>query len=177
MKRVKSVVIYGLGLYVRESADKFLARTGRKKTTATKLGIYSTYSARTSKHILARCSNFCKPLKKKIRLLSVQPGLRGSNDLRVGRKMANFHRFLAQGTGGSATGSDLDDQGCVIKTMEAQVGQFRLGCKCPVSRGTVVQKQDSLGELPATFFFQNVLSIRYVAVKATTITSKLVTTP
>ena len=39
-------------------------------------------------------SNFCNPLKKKIRKMSVQTGLRGSNDLRVGRKMANFKIFL-----------------------------------------------------------------------------------
>jgi hypothetical protein len=32
----------------------------------------------------------------------------------------------------------------VIKTLEAQVGQFLLGCKCPVSRGIVVQEQDHL---------------------------------
>jgi len=32
--------------------------------------------------------------------------------------------------------------GWVIKTLEAQVGQFLLGCKCPVSRGIVVQEQD-----------------------------------
>ena len=44
-------------------ADKFLARTGRKQPTTTKLGIYSTYSPRSSIHVLARCSNFCTPLK------------------------------------------------------------------------------------------------------------------
>ena len=38
--------------------------------------------------------NFCKPLKKKFRKLSVQPGLRGSNDLHVGRKMAKFQLFF-----------------------------------------------------------------------------------
>ena len=32
--------------------------------------------------------------------------------------------------------------GCVIKTLEAQVGQFLLGFNCPVSRGIVVQEQD-----------------------------------
>jgi len=32
--------------------------------------------------------------------------------------------------------------GWVIKTLEAQVGQFLLGCKCPVSRAIVVQEQD-----------------------------------
>ena len=46
-------------------ADKSLARPGRKQATATKLGIYSTYSQRSSIHFLARCSNFCKSLQKK----------------------------------------------------------------------------------------------------------------
>jgi len=44
----------------------------------------------------------------------------------------------------------------VIKTLEAQVGQFFLGCNCPMSRGIVVQEQNPLGELPAAFFLQNV---------------------
>ena len=57
-----------LSLY--RGADKSLARPGRKQATATKL-------------------YFCMPLKKKkFRRLSVQPDLRGSNDLRVGRKIA-----------------------------------------------------------------------------------------
>jgi hypothetical protein len=40
--------------------------------------------------------------------------------------------------------------------MEAQVGQFLLSCKCPVSRGIIVQEQDPLGEIPAVFFLQNI---------------------
>ena len=47
--------------------------------------------------------------------------------------------------------------GWVIKILEAQVGQIILGCKCPVSRGIVVQEEEHLGELPAAFFFQNIL--------------------
>ena len=47
----------------------------------------------------------------------------------------------------------------MIKTLEAQVGQFLLGCKCPVSRGIVVQEQDPLGDLPAACFLQNVLQL------------------
>ena len=47
----------------------------------------------------------------------------------------------------------------MIKTLEAQIRQFRLGCKCPVRRGTVVQEQDSLGELLVAFFLQNVLQL------------------
>ena len=48
----------------RGGADKSLARPGRKQATATKLGIYSTHSPRSSIQFLARCCNFCKPLKK-----------------------------------------------------------------------------------------------------------------
>jgi len=43
--------------------------------------------------------------------------------------------------------------------MEAQVGQLLQGCKCPVSRGNVVQEQDHLGDLPAVFSVQNVLQL------------------
>jgi len=49
--------------------------------------------------------------------------------------------------------------GWVIKTLEAQVGQFLLGCKCPVGRGIIVQEQDPLGYLPVAFFLQNVLQL------------------
>jgi len=44
--------------------------------------------------------------------------------------------------------------GWVIKTLEAQVGQFLLGCKYLVSRGIVVQEQDPIGDLPAVFSFK-----------------------
>jgi len=81
---------------VREGAGESLAQPGRKQATATKLGIYSTYSQRSSINVLARCSNFCNPFKK-IRMLSLQPGLRGSNDLRVGRKWAPFNWFFSSG--------------------------------------------------------------------------------
>jgi hypothetical protein len=59
-------------------ADNSLARPGRKQATATK-------------------TNFCKPLKKKFRMLSVRPVLHSSNDLRVGRKMATFQLFFQSG--------------------------------------------------------------------------------
>jgi len=47
----------------------------------------------------------------------------------------------------------------VIKTLESQIGQFLLGCKCPVSRGIVVQEQGPLGDLRTAFFLQNVLQL------------------
>ena len=104
---IRYLFSYIMYTVIRAGADKYLARPGRIQATATKLGIYSTYSPRSSLHFLARYSNFCKPLKKKLRNLSVQPCLRFSNDLRVGRKLANFQLFSSvQGTGGSPTGPD-----------------------------------------------------------------------
>ena len=47
----------------------------------------------------------------------------------------------------------------VIKILEAQVGQFLLGYKCPVSREFFVQDQDHLGEPSEAFFLQNVLQL------------------
>jgi len=49
--------------------------------------------------------------------------------------------------------------GWVIKILEAQVDQFLLGCKCPVSRDIVVQEKGHLGELPAAFFLRIVLQL------------------
>jgi hypothetical protein len=55
-------------------AGKALAPQGRKKATATKL-------------------------EKKFKNLSVQPGLRSSNDFHVGRKMATHQLFFSVGSG------------------------------------------------------------------------------
>ena len=49
--------------------------------------------------------------------------------------------------------------GWVIKTLEAQVGRFLLGCKCLVSRSIIVQEQHHLGELPVPFFLQYVIQL------------------
>ena len=102
--RLKKLKIWG-------DADKSLARPGRKHTTTAKLGIYSTYSPRSSIHFLACCSNFCKTLKKNQKSLPVQPGLRGRNDFRVWRKMAAFQLFfLVQRTGGSPMGPNPENR-------------------------------------------------------------------
>ena len=91
--------------------------------------------------------------------MSVQPGLRGSNDLRVGWKMATFQLFFQSMEQLVVRRGQIRRIGWVIKTMEAQVGQFLPGCKCPVSRSIVVQEQDALGDLPVVFFLQNVLQL------------------
>ena len=54
----------GGGVLLRGGAEKSLARPGRKQATANKLRIYSIYSPQSSTQFLARCSNFCKALKK-----------------------------------------------------------------------------------------------------------------
>ena len=88
---------------------KSLARPGRKQATATKLGIYSTYSPRSSIHFLARCSNFCQPLKK------IQKVVRPTRSPRQQwpRRTKNGELsivFSVQGTGGSSTGSDAENR-------------------------------------------------------------------
>ena len=92
-------------------ADNSLARRGRKQATATKLGIYSTYSPRRSIHFLARCSNFCKPLKKKIQEF-VRP-TRSPWQQWPSRRKKNGDLsivYAVQGTGGSPTGPDLENR-------------------------------------------------------------------
>ena len=59
-----------------QNADRSLAWPGRKQVTVTKL---------------------LQATKKKFRRLSVQPGLRSSNDLCVGWKMATFQLFFQSG--------------------------------------------------------------------------------
>ena len=58
---------------IYQGADKSLARPGRKRATATKFWLFQA-------------------TQKQFRGLSFQPGLRGSNDIRIGRKMATFLR-------------------------------------------------------------------------------------
>ena len=94
-----------------------------------------------------------------IRRLSVQPGLRGSSDLRVQRKMVTFQLFFQPREQVVVQQGQIWRKGWVIKTLEVQVGQFLLGFKCLVSQGIVVQEQDPLGHLPAAFFLQNVLQL------------------
>ena len=61
--------------------------------------------------ILSPLLELLQVTQKKIRMLSVQSGLRGSNELRVGRKMANFHLLSSvQGTGGSPMGPDSENR-------------------------------------------------------------------
>jgi len=89
-----------------------------------------------------------------MRRLSVQPGLRGRNDLRVGRKMATFQFFFQSRDQVVLRPDQIRRIGWVTKTMEAQVGKFILDCKCPVSRGNVMQEQEPLVTFPWRFPFK-----------------------
>jgi len=73
--------------------------------------------------------------------------------------MASFQLFFQSREKAVVQQGQIQRIGWVIKTMEAQVGQFLLGCKCPVSEGIVVHEQDPLGDIPAAFFLQNVLQL------------------
>ena len=142
---------------IRGCADKSLARPGRKQATATKLGIYSTYSQRSYKHFLARCSNFCKPLKKYSECCPSNQVSAEAMTSASDEKWRSFNCFYQSREQVTLRRGQIRRIGWVIKTMEAQVGQFLLRSKCLVSQGIVVQEQDPLGELPAAFFLQNVL--------------------
>jgi len=88
-----------------------LARPGRKQATATKLGIYSTYSPRSSIHFLARCSNFCKPPKK--RKSEGCPSNQVSAAAMTSASDENGELsivFAVQGTGGRPTGPDPENR-------------------------------------------------------------------
>ena len=148
---------------VLAGADKLLARPGRKQATATKLGIYLTYFPRSSIHFLARCSNFYKPLKKNAEGPSNQvsaAAMTSTSD----EKWRTFKCFFFQSREQVVVRrGQILRIGWVIKTLEDQVGQFLLGCKCPVSRDIVVQEKEHLGDLPnpRRFFFK--MSFNYTS--------------
>jgi len=125
---------------IRWGADKFLARAGRKQATATSFGIYSTYCPRNSIHFLAHCYNFCKSLKQFRQLSSNQVSVAAMTSA-SDEKWRSFNIFQSREQLALRRSQSRRIR-WMIKTLEAQVGQFLLGCKCLVSRGTVVQEQD-----------------------------------
>jgi len=66
--------------------------------------------------------------------------------------MATFQLFFQSRKQVVARRGQVQRIGWVIKTLEAQAGQFLLGCKCPVSPGNFVQEQYPLGDLPEGVF-------------------------
>jgi len=73
--------------------------------------------------------------------------------------MATFQLFFQSREQMEVRQGQIRRVGWVIKTLEAQVDQFLLGCKCLVTLGIVVQEQDRFGDLPAAFFFPKCPSI------------------
>jgi len=93
--------------------------------------------------------------KKKFRTLSVQPGFRDRNDLRVGRKIAIFQLFFFQSREQLVVRrGQIRRIGWVIKTLEAKVGQFLLGCKCPLSRDIFGKNKTTLVTFLRRFSFK-----------------------
>ena len=91
------VKIYVINVILEyRGADKSLARPGRKQATATKLWL-------------------SRVTQKKFRRLSIQPGLCGSSDLHVGRKMATFQLFFQSGR---------------AKDLSAPLYQYLTVCSC-----------------------------------------------
>ena len=134
-------------------ADKSLVRPGSKQATATKLGIYSTYSPGSSINFLIRCCNFFKQLKK------IQNFVRPTRSPRKQwppRRTKNGDLSIVfQSREQVVVRRDqIRRIGWVIKKTQAQEVQFLLGCKCPVSREIVVQEQDHLRELTRRFSFK-----------------------
>jgi hypothetical protein len=70
-----------------------------------------------------------------------------ANDLRFGRNMATIQLFLLSMEQMVVRRGQIRRIGWMM-TLEVQVSQFLLGCKCPVSQGIVVQEQDPFGDLP-----------------------------
>ena len=138
------------------SVDKSSARSGRKNATATKLGIYSTHSPRSSIHFLAHCSKLCKPLKNSDLYPSNQFSAAA---MTASEKNSENSIFFQSRKKVVVRRGQIRRIGWLIKILEAQEGQVLLGCECPVSRVIVVQEEDPLGDLLAAFFLQNIIKL------------------
>jgi hypothetical protein len=73
----------------------------------------------------------------------------------------NFNCFIQSREQVVVRQSQIRRIGWVIKSLEAPVSQLLLGCKCPGSRGIVVQEQDPPWWLyrGSAFFLQNLLQL------------------
>jgi len=96
-------------LLLRGGVMSFI-RPGRKQATATNLGVYSTYSPRSSIYFLVSCSNFCKPLKKIQKFVRPTRSPRQQWPPRQKKNDDLWIVFLVQGTGGSPTGPDPENR-------------------------------------------------------------------
>ena len=144
---------------VRGVADKSLARPGRKQATATKLVIYSTCSSRGSIHFLARCSNFCRPLRKNEDSSPSNQVSAAAVTSASEEKLRPFNCFFSvQKTRGSPLGPDPENK--VGNQDTGSPGRpVSSGLQVPGESGIAVQEQDPLGDFPTAFFLRNVLQL------------------
>jgi len=143
-----------LSPHIRGGVDKSLVRPGRKEAIVTKLGIYSTHSPWSSINFFARCSNFCKPLRKNQKFVRPTRSPRQQWPPRRAKNGEISIVFKIQKTVGSPTGSDPKNR----------VGDQDTGNPgTPVSSGLRVagepghcrtkKKKDPLGDFPAADVF------------------------
>jgi len=102
------------------------------------------YSPQSSIHFLARCSNFCKPRKKDSEGCPSNQVSMAAMTSALDEKWWTLNCFFQSREQVVVWRGQIWRIGWVFKTFEAQVGQFLLGCKCPVSRVIVVQEQNAL---------------------------------
>jgi hypothetical protein len=76
--------------------------------------------------------------------LSVKPGVAAAMTSMSAEKWQPFKIFFQSRDHVVIWQSQIQRIGWLIKTLEAQVGWFLLGCNCRVSRGIVMQEQDPL---------------------------------
>ena len=138
---------------IRGGADKSLARPVWKQTTTTKLEINSTYSPRSSIHFFSPLPQLLQATQKNSE--SCPPGQVSAAAMTSAsyEKWRQFNCFFQSREQVVGQRGHIRRIAWVIKTLEAQVGQFLLDCKCPVSRGIVVEEQDPLGDLPSAWHF------------------------
>ena len=148
-------------IIIRGGADKFLARTGRKQTTATKLGIYSTYSPRSSIHFLARCYNSCKPLKKNSEGCPSNQVSAAAMTFASDEKWRPFNCFFQSRERVVVRRGQIRIIGWVVKISEAKVSQFFCRVEMPGEPWHCRARTTPTGELLAelAFFLQNVLQL------------------
>ena len=137
--------------HVRGGADKSLAKPERKQATATKLRIYSSYSPWSSLHFLATQKNAEGCPSNQVTAAAMTSASK--------EKWWPSNCFFQSMEQVVVQRGQIQRRGWVVKTLEAQIGQFLPGWKCLVSQGIVMQEQDTLGDPLTAFFLQNVLQL------------------
>jgi len=119
-------MIYNLGKYgtARQATDDSIVRGGADKPDqeATKLGVYSTYSPRSSIRFLARCSNSRKPLKTNSEGCPSNQVSVAAKTSASDTKWRAFNCFFQSREQVVVRWGQIRRIGWMIKTLEAHVG-------------------------------------------------------